>query len=75
MNNAFRILLIVLTYVMSVTALAGNKITIQGHVYDKASDTQLFVVNVRLLYAQDSTELVQTKTDGEYDGLKYMTKI
>lgn len=53
---------------MSIAALAGNKITVQGHVYDRASHTQLFVVNVRLLNAQDSTELVQTKADGEYDG-------
>ena len=68
MNTVVRIFLIALTYGLSITAFAGNKITLQGHVYDRASDTQLFVVNVRLLNAQDSTELVQTKADGEYNG-------
>ena len=68
MNNAFRILLIALTYVMSVTVLAGNKITIQGHVYDRATDTELFVAKACLLNAQDSTLIAETNAEGEFNG-------
>ncbi len=68
MNTIFRIFLTALIYSLSTTTLASNKITLRGHLYDRASDTQLFVVNVRLLNAQDSTELVHVEADGEYDG-------
>lgn len=68
MNTIFRIFLTALIYSLSTTTLASNKITLRGHLYDRASDTQLFVVNVRLLNAQDSTELVHAEADGEYDG-------
>ena len=68
MKPIVRLFFIALAYCMPIAALADNKITVQGQVFDRASDTQLFVVNVRLLNAQDSTELVQTKADGEYDG-------
>lgn len=68
MNTIICIFLLTLIYNVSVVAHASDRITIQGNVYDRASDTQLFVVNVRLLNAQDSTELVQAKADGEYDG-------
>lgn len=68
MNTIFRIFFTALIYSLSTTALASNKITLRGHLYDRASDTQLFVVNVRLLNAQDSTELVHAEADGEYDG-------
>lgn len=62
------ILLLTLIYNVSITAHAADKIDIQGNVYDRASDTQLFIVNVRLLNAQDSTVIAETKADGEYDG-------
>ena len=36
--------------------------------YDKASDTQLFVADARLLDAKDSTIIATTKAVGEFDG-------
>lgn len=53
---------------LTSTSFAADKITIQGNVYDGASDTQLFVVDARLINMQDSTIFAKTKADGEYDG-------
>lgn len=52
----------------SVSAHAADKITIRGNVYDRATDTELFVVKARLIIAQDSTEFTETNAVGEFDG-------
>jgi len=51
-----------------MSAKAAGRITIQGHVYDRATDTELFVAKARLLNAQDSTVSAETNADGEFDG-------
>ncbi len=61
-------LVISLIYSLSIAAHAVDKITIQGSVYDKTSDTQLFVVDAKLLSVQDSAIVAKTKAVGEYDG-------
>lgn len=61
-------LVISLIYSLSIAAYAVDKITIQGSVYDKTSDTQLFVVDAKLLSVQDSAIVAKTKAVGEYDG-------
>lgn len=61
-------LVVALIYSLSISAYAVDKLTIQGIVYDKASDTQLFVVDVKLLDVQDSTVIAHTKAVGEYEG-------
>lgn len=61
-------LVVALIYSLSISAYAVDKLTIRGIVYDKTSDTQLFVVDVKLLDAQDSTMIAHTKAVGEYEG-------
>ena len=61
-------LIIYLIYSLSIAAHAVDKITIQGSVYDKTSDTQLFVVDAKLLSVQDSAIVAKTRAVGEYDG-------
>lgn len=68
MNTRICICLLTLIYNISVVAYAGDKITIQGNVYDRATDTQLFVADAKLLNYQDSTIVAKTKAVGEYDG-------
>lgn len=68
MKMRIAIFVIALISCLSITAHAADKITIQGSVYDRSSDTQLFVAKVRLLNGQDSTVLAETKAIGEFDG-------
>ena len=46
-------------------AYAADNIIIEGTVYDRATDTQLFGANVKLLNASDSTICVEAIADGE----------
>ncbi|MEZ3576174.1 MAG: outer membrane beta-barrel family protein [Muribaculaceae bacterium] len=62
------LLCLALIFSLPITARVADKITIQGSVYDKASDTQLFVADARLLDAKDSTIIATTKAVGEFDG-------
>lgn len=68
MYTVLRIFLLACICGVSTNVMAGDKITIQGQVYDGASDTQLFGADVKLLNSQDSTELARTKAEGEFDG-------
>lgn len=53
---------------LALSANAVGSITLQGHVYDRATDTELFGAKVRLINAQDSTVVAETKAEGEFDG-------
>lgn len=52
----------------ALSANAVERITILGHVYDRATDTELFVAKVRLLNEQDSTIIAETNAEGEFNG-------
>lgn len=60
-------LMVALICALSVTARANDRITIQGSVFDKTSDTELFTADAKLLNDQDSTIVAMTKAVGEYD--------
>lgn len=52
----------------ALSANAADRITIQGHVYDRATETELFAAKARLMNAQDSTIIAETNAEGEFDG-------
>lgn len=68
MKTKITILLLILICCSSISANAAGKLTIKGHVYDRATDTELFVAKVRLLNAMDSTVVAETNAEGEFDG-------
>ncbi len=68
MKTRIAILFLILICSSFVSANAAGKITIQGHVYDRATDTELFVAKACLLNAQDSTLIAETNAEGEFDG-------
>lgn len=68
MKTKISIFIAMLVSCWSVYALAGDNITIQGHVYDRATDTELFVAKACLMNAQDSTIIAETNAEGEFDG-------
>ncbi|MCM1452772.1 MAG: outer membrane beta-barrel family protein [Clostridium sp.] len=68
MKYAFAIFLMALTFCAHFSAYAVDKFTIQGIVYDRATDTQLLGATARLLNASDSAILAETIAEGEFDG-------
>ncbi len=68
MKTKIAIFFLILICYSAISANATDRITIQGHVYDRATDTELFVVKARLLNAPDSTVVVETNAEGEFDG-------
>lgn len=71
-NSSLTIKLIVFFHIMihslSVASQAADKITLQGQVFDRATDTELFVADVKLLSLQDSLVVAATKAVGEFNG-------
>ena len=68
MKTRIAIFFLILICSSFVSANAAGKITIQGHVYDRATDTELFVAKACLMNAQDSTIIAETNAEGEFDG-------
>ncbi len=68
MKTRIAIFFLILICSSFVSANAAGKITIQGHVYDRATDTELFVAKACLMNVQDSTIIAETNAEGEFDG-------
>ena len=68
MKTKIAIFFLIFICCSSVFANATGRITIQGHVYDRATDTELFVAKACLLNAQDSTLIAETNAEGEFNG-------
>ncbi|MCM1141173.1 MAG: outer membrane beta-barrel family protein [Muribaculum sp.] len=68
MKTGLAVYFLILICCSSVAAKAADQITIQGHVYDRANDTEVFEAKARLMNAQDSTIFAETNAEGEFDG-------
>lgn len=68
MKTKIAIFFLILMCCSSISTNAAGRITIEGHVYDRATDTELFVVRARLMNAQDSAIIAETNAEGEFDG-------
>ena len=68
MKTKIAIFFLILMCCSSISTNAAGRITIEGHVYDRATDTELFVAKARLLNALDSTIVAEANAEGEFDG-------
>lgn len=68
MKIKIAVFLLVLLGCSALSANAADRITIQGHVYDRATDTELFSAKARLINAEDSAIIAETNAEGEFDG-------
>ena len=64
----FVVMVAFFAFIINIPAFGADVISIQGIVYDRATDTQLFVAKARLLNSSDSTLLAETVADGYWDG-------